>query len=49
MRLEDVSPRTWLFGTVAGWALAAWVLALVGMGGKVPPLEQPHSRESTDR
>ena len=38
MRLEDVSPRTWLLGTVAGWALAAWVLALAGMGGKLTPL-----------
>ena len=38
MRLEDVSPRTWLFGAVAGWALAAWVLALAGMGGRVTPL-----------
>jgi len=38
VRLEDISPRTWLFGAVAGWALAAWVLALAGMGGKVVPL-----------
>lgn len=38
MRLEDVGPRTWLFGTIAGWALAAWVLALAGMGGRVTPL-----------
>jgi len=38
VRLEDVSPRTWLFGAVAGWALAAWVLALAGMGGRVVPL-----------
>ena len=38
MRLEDVSPRTWLLGAVAGWALAAWVLALAGMGGRVTPL-----------
>ena len=38
MRLEDVSPRTWLLGAVAGWALAAWVLALAGMGGRLTPL-----------
>ena len=38
MRLEDVSPRTWVFGTIAGWALVAWVLALAGMGGRVTPL-----------
>ena len=31
MRLDDVSPRTWLFGAAAGWALAAWMLALAGM------------------
>lgn len=38
MRLEDVSPRTWLLGTVAGWALVAWMLALAGMGGRLTPL-----------
>ena len=38
MRVEDVSPRTWLLAAVAGWALAAWVLALAGMGGRVTPL-----------
>ena len=38
MRLDDVSPRTWLFGAAAGWALAAWMLALAGMGGRVVPL-----------
>jgi general secretion pathway protein N len=35
MRVEGISPRTWLLGTVAGWALLLWVLALVGMGGNV--------------
>lgn len=43
MRLEDVSPRTWLLGTVAGWALVAWVLALAGMGGRVTPLKDDPS------
>jgi general secretion pathway protein N len=38
VRLEDVSPRTWVLGAVAGWALAAWVLALAGMGGRLTPL-----------
>jgi general secretion pathway protein N len=38
MRLDDVSPRTWVFGAGAGWALLVWVLALAGMGGRVPPL-----------
>ena len=26
MRVEGISPRTWLLGTVAGWALVLWVL-----------------------
>lgn len=43
MHLDDVSPRTWLLGTVAGWALLAWVLALAGMGGRVSPLPEDPS------
>ncbi len=38
MRAEDVAPRTWLLGTVAGWALLAWLLALAGMGRNVGKL-----------
>lgn len=38
MRLDDAGPRTWLLATVAGWALATWVLALAGMGGRIAPL-----------
>lgn len=38
MRLDDASPRTWLLAAVAGWALAAWLLAAAGMGGRVEPL-----------
>ena len=38
MRLSDAGPRTWLLATVAGWALLAWVLALVGMGGRIGKL-----------
>ncbi|MGO4551524.1 hypothetical protein AB4059_10515 [Lysobacter sp. 2RAF19] len=38
MRLSDAGPRTWLLATVAGWALLAWVLALVGMGGRIGTL-----------
>lgn len=38
MRLEDVSPRTLLLATLAGWALLAWILALAGMAGRVTPL-----------
>lgn len=35
MRLDDVAPRTLLLGALAGWALAAWILALAGMGGQL--------------
>ena len=38
MRAEDIAPRTWLLGTVAGWALLIWLLALVGMGRSVGKL-----------
>jgi len=38
MRVEGISPRTWLLGTVAGWALVLWVLALAGMGSRVAHL-----------
>lgn len=36
MRLDDVAPRTLLLAGLAGWALAAWILALAGMGGHLP-------------
>lgn len=38
MRVEGISPRTWVLGTVAGWALVLWVLALAGMGSRVAHL-----------
>jgi general secretion pathway protein N len=38
MRIEGVAPRTWLLATVAGWALLAWLLALLGLGGHVARL-----------
>ncbi len=38
MRLDDAGPRTWVVAAVAGWALAAWLLAAVGRGGRVEPL-----------
>lgn len=38
MRLEHVATRTWLLGAFAGWAVAAWILALAGMGGHVSVL-----------
>lgn len=36
MRVEDVAPRTLMLAVVAGWGLAAWMLALAGMGGRLP-------------
>jgi general secretion pathway protein N len=36
MRLDDIAPRTLLIGAFAGWAAVAWVLALAGMGGRLP-------------
>jgi general secretion pathway protein N len=36
MRLDDVAPRTLLTAAFAGWATVAWVLALAGMGGRLP-------------
>lgn len=40
MRAETASVRTWLLGALAAWALCAWLLALLGMGGKVTPLAE---------
>lgn len=38
MQAADVPARTWLLAGLAGWALAAWVLALAGMGARAPAL-----------
>ena len=47
MRLHSAGPRTWLLATLAGWALLAWLLALLGMGGHVTPLaDDPSLRQS---
>lgn len=35
MRLDSLSPKTWLLAAVALWALCLWVLALFGMGGRL--------------
>lgn len=35
MRVEGIAPRTWLLGTLAGWAIVLWLLALIGMGNRV--------------
>lgn len=38
MRVDTARPLTWLLAGAAGWGLLAWVLALVGMGGRLPAL-----------
>ena len=38
MRFDAASARTWLLAAVAGWAVLAWVLAVLGMGGRIAPL-----------
>ncbi len=38
MNAEATSPRTWLLGAVAGWAMLVWVLALFGLGGHIERL-----------
>lgn len=43
MRVDSVSPRTWLLATLAGWALLVWILALSGMGGNITPLPDDDS------
>lgn len=38
MRADATSPRTWLLGAVAGWAMLVWGLALFGLGGRIERL-----------
>lgn len=38
MRVDAASARTWLLAAIAGWAVAAWLLAVLGMGGRIVPL-----------
>lgn len=35
MRVDSLSPRTWLLAGVAGWAVCLWVAALFGLGGRL--------------
>jgi len=37
VRIESAGPRTWLLAAFAGWAVALWLLALMGMGAQVRP------------
>jgi general secretion pathway protein N len=43
VRLADAGPRTWLVAAVAGWALLAWVLSLLGMGAPIARLDDDPS------
>ncbi|HVI58896.1 MAG TPA: hypothetical protein VM619_08465 [Luteimonas sp.] len=43
MRAENAGAKTWLLGATAAWALCAWLLALLGMGGRVVPLPEDPS------
>lgn len=47
MHLDAVGPRTWLLAALAGWAVLAWLLALLGMGGHVTPLADDPSLRQT--
>ena len=40
MRADTASAKTWLLGAAAAWALCAWLLALLGMGGGVTMLAE---------
>ena len=40
MRADSAGAKTWLLGAVAAWALCAWILALVGLGGHVDRLPE---------
>jgi general secretion pathway protein N len=38
VRADALGPRTWLLAATAGWAVSVWLLALLGMGGRIEPL-----------
>ena len=38
MRFADAGPRTWLLAGLAGWTVALWLLAVLGMGGSIARL-----------
>lgn len=40
MRFDSASPRTWLLGATAAWAVLAVLLALFGMGGRISRLPE---------
>jgi general secretion pathway protein N len=50
MRVDSLSPRTWLLAGVAGWAVCFWVFALSGLGnrlGDAPEDTEPQRLPST--
>jgi general secretion pathway protein N len=40
MRADTAGAKTWLLGALAAWALCAWLLALLGMGGSMTSLPE---------
>ena len=38
-RLAHAGPLTWLLAALAAWAMLAWLAALLGMGGRIAPVE----------
>lgn len=38
-RLAHAGPLTWLLAAFAGWALLAWLAALLGMGGRIAAVQ----------
>lgn len=44
MRVDAASARTWLLAAIAGWAVLAWALAVLGMGGRIAPLADDPGR-----
>ena len=40
MRFDSASPRTWLLGATAAWAVVALLLALFGMGSRIATLPE---------
>jgi general secretion pathway protein N len=38
VRFADAGPRTWLLAGLAGWAVALWLLAVLGMGARIARL-----------
>jgi general secretion pathway protein N len=35
MRVDSLSPKTWLLAGIAGWGVCLWLFALFGLGGRI--------------